>query len=371
MAAIRKKEEDVVAYGETPFRAIDDEAYAAWNKKVPYLRASEAMQSTLAGSGDELVPTLFNSTAHYAFRVESRIYGMLDSFQMPSNPYDWPTITGGPTIRQVYEATDLSQSNLASGNRPASKPTTAKITFNALQEGIGALALVSSVLFEDAGLNVSEVLATQFARNMADAIDYVLLNGDEATSGNISWYDTNPTGTVQDKILILNGIRKLAYTSYKSDAGTLGIDDLTELQKLMGTRGIIGTDLENLFLAVDPGVYYKLKTLAEFRTRDKVGESMMTLKAGFVGMWDAVPVILTDMVPKTDSAGRIPSAGNGTLGGMYLVHRKLNKVGVMRALSMEAGNIPHTGLFGMSGTMRMDLQQMEVGAAAIGYNITI
>jgi hypothetical protein len=363
---------------ENGLRAVDDLAYETWHKKVPHLRASEAMQSTLAGSGDELVPTLFNSAAHYSFRVESRIYGLLDTFTLPSNPYTWPTISGGPTIRRVSEATDQSQANIAASNRPASKPTTAAVTFTCLQEGIGALALVSSVLFDDAGIDVAEVLATQFTRNMADAIDYVLLNGDEsATTTNLGNYGTDPTGTAYDKILILNGLRYIANAnSDTADVGSLGIDDLTTIQLLMGTRGVIGTDLANLFLAVDPGVYYKLKTLSEFRTRDKVGESMMTLAQGFVGMWDAIPVILSDQMEwMTVDTLRIPAAHNiatgGDSGGMVLIHKHLNKVGVMREITMEAGPVPHTGLFAMSGTVRLDLQSMEAGSVAHGYGITI
>jgi len=377
--AIYEKQATTEVLGSTAhLRAVDPEAYATWHEKVPYLRADEAMQSTLAGSGDELVPTLFNSMAHYAFRVESRLYGLLDTFTLPSNPYDWPTITGGPTIRRVSEATDQSQANLASSNRPASKPTTAKKTFTALQEGIGALALVSSVLFEDAGLDVAEVLATQFARNMAQAIDYLLFNGDEdTTTTNISHYGTDPTGTAYDKILILNGLRKIAAAnSDTADVGSLGIDDLNTVQLLLGARGVIGTDLQNLVLFVDPGAYYKLKVLAEFRTRGKVGESIMTISNGFVGNWDAIPVILSDELEwLTVDQNRIPAAhdiaAGGDSGQFVLVHRKLNKVGVVRNIEMEAGPVPHTGLFAMSGTMRMDLQSMEAGSVGMGYGITV
>jgi HK97 family phage major capsid protein len=355
-----------------PLRCIDGEAFGAWHAKVPHLRADEAMQSTLAGSGDELVPTLFNSAAWYSFRVESRIFGMLDTFVMPSNPYDYPTITGGPTIRRVSEVTDQSQANLGSSNRPASKPTTAKKTFTALAEGIGALALVSSVLMDDAGLDVAEVLAQQFARNNADAIDYVLANGDEAaTATNISHYGVDPTGTAYDKVLILDGLRLLAFSANKADWATLAISDLTTLQKLMGTRGVIGTDLANLVLFIDPGVYYKLKELAEFRTRDKVGETLMTIAKGYVGNWDAIPVVLSNQLEYGDANGRITSAHAGTLGQGLLVHRKICKVGVMRNLTVEAGPVAHTGMFGMSSTVRFDLQQMEAGGVAYGYNTTV
>jgi HK97 family phage major capsid protein len=364
-------------------RAVDDQVVEDWKKYIPHfdnanLRASEAMQSTLAGSGDELVPTLMNPVAWYAFRLESKVLGLLDTFELPSNPYTWPTISGGPTIRKVNEATDQSQANLGSSNRPATKPTTAAITFNALQEGIGALMLASSVLFDDAGLNVAEVMATQWARNIADAIDYVLLNGSEdATATNIGHYGADPTGTAYDKILILNGLRYIANAnSDTADVGSLGIDDLTTLQLLMGPRGRIGTDLANLALIMDPGVYYKLKGLAEFRTFDKAPEGLMTTINGFVANWDGIPVVLSDQMEwMTADTLRIPAAHDIATGvdggGMVLLHRKMLKVGYARHIQVEQGPVPHTGLYAMSGTVRLDLQSMEAGSVAHGYGIAI
>ncbi len=367
----------------SPLRAIDDKAVEDVTALVPHfaqshLRASEAMQSTLAGSGDELVPTLMNTMAWYAFRLESKVLGLLDTFEMPSNPYTWPTVSGGPTIRKVNEATDQSQANLGSSNRPASKPTTAAITFNCIGEGIGALMFASSVLFEDAGLNVAEAMATMWARNIADAIDAVLINASEdATATNIGHYGADPTGTVYDKILILNGLRYLGNAASDSVdlGGTLTIDKLTTVQQLMGARGVIGTDLANLFALVDPGVYYKLKALAEFRTRDKAGEDIMTIKNGFVGNWDGIPVVLSDQMEyMTVDTIRIPSTHNvtsGDAGGLLVVHRKMNKVGYMRHIQVEQGPVPHTGLYAMSGTVRLDLQAMEAGSVGVGYGVTI
>lgn len=359
-------------------RCVDALAYEAWHEKVPHLRADEAMQSTLAGSGDELVPTLMNSVAWYAFRMQSRVFQTLDTFQMPSNPYDWPTITSGVTIRKVNEATDQSQLNLASSTRPASKPGTGKKTFTALGEGIGGMSIVSSVLFEDAGLDVAEVLANQWSYDMARAIDYVVINGDEdATTTNISHYGTDPTGTAYDKILVLNGLRKLASgNSDTADLGSLGINDLNTLQLLMGTRGVMGTDLENLVAFVDPGVYYALKILTEFRTFDKVDETLYTIRNGFVGNWDRIGVVLSDDLEwMTADVNRIPAAHNITTGsdsgGVLLVHRKECKVGIMRDIQIEQGPVPHTGLYALSGTVRMDIQCMNAGGVAFGYGVTI
>lgn len=368
-----QEERTGVSLMHTPVRAVDDFTLAAWRSKVPHLRADEAMQSTLAGSGDELVPTAMNSTAWYAFMLESRVLQTLGMFRMPTNPFTWPAITGGPNFRKVSEVTDLSQGNLGSSNRPTSKPTTSALTFNCLGEGIGALAIVSSVLFEDAGLSVADVISQQFARNGARDIDYVLLNGDEsANATNISHYGADPTGTAYDKILILDGLRHKAFDNTDTaDVSTVDIDDLAVLQAKMGARGIIGTDLGNLVCFVDPGVYYKLKVLTAFRTYDQAGPDMFTLKNGYVGIWDGIPVVVSDELENCDASGHILSTHADAKGNILLVHRLLNKVGFRREMAIEAGTVPHTGMFAMSASVRFDLQAMEAGSVAYGYDATV
>lgn len=354
---------------EIGVKRVDALAFEAWHDKVPYLRADEAMQSTLAGSGDELVPTLLNSTAYYEFRLQSRVLALFPSFQMPSNPFDYPTISDGPRFRRASEPTDRSQTDLSASYLADGKPTTAKKTFSAGE--IGVISLASRTFFEDAGLSVADVLAEQFSRNAARDIDYLLLNGDERTAATNISHSADPSGTEYDSVLALDGLRRIAQSNSDNTAiATLGTTSIVTLMQAMGTRGIIGTDLANLALVVDPGTWYKLIVLDDFTTVDLVGERA-TILTGQVGYWFGVPVIVSDELEYTDANGLYPAAHNGTKGQSVLVHRRLNMVGYRRDLQMESGFIPHTGLYALSATVRMDLQSMEAGSVAWGYNTTV
>lgn len=182
----KQENERVDLLGSSAIRAVDPLTHEVWSKYMgPAFRANELMTSTGSTYGDELVPTLMSSVLWYAVRLESRILGLLESFEMPSNPYTAPVMSGGPVIRKVAEPTGQSQATIAASVYPASKPTTGLITWSAGM--IGALALSSQILFEDAGLDVAEALATQLRMNLAQAADSVIINGDEdATSANIS-----------------------------------------------------------------------------------------------------------------------------------------------------------------------------------------
>lgn len=369
----RQENDHVASLGSSAFRAIDPLSHQTWSKYMgPAFRANELMTSTGSGYGDELVPTLMSSVLWYAVRLESRVMGLLESFEMPSNPYTAPVMSGGPTIRKVAEPTGQSQATIAASVFPASKPTTALITWSAGM--IGALALASQILFEDAGLDVAEALATQLSMNMGQAADNVLINGDEDSGNtNISHHGAGIAATAYDAFSILDGLRDQAFANSDTyDAGTLGIDDLTEVQKKMGARGILGLDLKNLVIVCDPGLYYKLKTLAEYRTYDKAGDAA-TILTGQVGFWDAIPVIVSDEMEYTDGTqvGKMVSTHDGTEGNFLVVNRRIPKLGMMRQVQVESEKVKHTDLYAISASMRMDLQFLQAGGVGYGIGVTV
>lgn len=358
-----------------PLRSIDAEAAQAWRKYLPNLRSDEAMQSTLAGYGDELVPTLLSSVAHYQFRMATKIMSLFQSFNMPSNPFDYPVISGGPTIRRVSQAADQTQFSISGSPYPVTKPETSKKTFSAGK--IGAMVLATRELYEEAGLNVADVVARNVTLQMAEAIDSVLLNGDETTgTGNISYLGTDPVGTVADKFLVLDGLRHNFIVDTTSDGSnaagvvTIALTSLAILQALMGTRGKIGTDVQNLVTILDLGAYYKLLNVADFQTMEKIG-NLATILTGQVGQWNGTPVVVTDQIDLLDSAGKIPAAANGTLGTYMIVHRLSYLLGLLRGVNMEVFDVPWADGIGVVADVRMDIQRMEVGGIAGAYNVTV
>jgi hypothetical protein len=355
-------------------RAIDAVSYDMMHRKVPYLRANEVMQATLAGSGDEWVPTLLSSVAYHAFRLESKVLGLFPSFQMPSNPFDFPTLDTGLNLRRrVLETTDRAQMSIPTSTFPDSKPTTGKITFTAGK--IGGLSMMSREWFEDGGLSVANEMATAFARAGGATIDDVLLNGDEQTGAtNISHYGAAPTGTPYDGYLVLDGLRKIAVgnsdSADETDA-TLDADSIIQGMKLMGARGRLAVDKTKLAVICDPGVHWKMLPLTNFVTMDKVG-TLASILTGMVGVWYGVSTVISDQLEYlTSSENRMPSTHDGVDGQFLIVNRDLIKIGYRRQVEVEQGPIQHTEGYVMSWSVRLDIQAMEAGAVADIVDITV
>ncbi len=345
-------------------RMIDAQVVQDWGK---HLRANEAMGSTYSTFGDELVPTLLNSVVWYHVMLQSRVASLLRRVQMPSNPWDYPIVTGGPTIRKVGEITDQTAFGVHASPIPSSKIGTNKVTFNA--GAIGALVLGSLELFEDSGVDVMEVWANQIVRKMAQGIDHVLLNGDEAaTTANISHLGVDPTGTVYDSVLVMDGLRKKAFANSDTAAvATFVTDSPITLRRLMGGRGRFALYPSELALIVDPEVYYRILALDVFEPVSSMGEKA-SLLTGQVGAIKGVPIIVSEEIEGTDAAGKYPSTHDGTLGSFLVVNHQNILVGYRRDVQFDLFRVPGVNGFAAPITARLDLQEMEAGQAALGYN---
>lgn len=357
----------------SPIRAVDTEAATAWGRYMPHLRANELMASTVSTAGDELVPTLMSSVAYHAFMLETRVAQLFQQFQLPSVPFNWPTVKKGLKIRRVTEPVNQSSMSITSSVYPASKPATGQITFTPGE--IGALSIQSQILWEDAGLSVADTIAKEFARRMAAQIDYVILNGDErATTGNLSHNGTDPTGTDYDSVLVLDGLRRIAEVdSNRTAVATFGVDSPITLQKLLGTRGIMGRDIANLVYIMDPGTAYKADALTSYQTVQNVGPGVATLLNGPLPRMNGIPIVVSDEMENATSAGVYPAdhSTGATLGHQLMVYLPNFRIGYARMTKMEAGYVPFTGGYAISGSVRLDLQEFEAKSVAYGYNTTI
>lgn len=375
-----KVQDEHVTFGNdvldvVPMRSVMRPAYDAWHARVPYLRAGEAMTSTLAGYGDELVPQLFSSVVYYHLRLAAVVSPLFQTFMMPSNPYEVPKITSGPSFHHVNELTDADNLNPGSFLTPTSKIGTDKVVFDAGK--LAALTETSRELIEDSGINFSQAMANEYVREMAHTMDWTLLNGDEDdTQTNISYYGTKPsTATGGDaaysRALALNGLRSIVDSGDRVDLGTLEANDILNLAKTMGPRGIIGRDIRNLAMIMGPEAQYKLEELDEYEGMDKVG-NLSTLVNGQLGSWRGVPIVVSeDMLLGTAGGNHSATSASNTLGIAALVHRPTILIGMRRMPQIEQVRIPGADASYITASMRLDVQAMETGGVAIGYNITV
>ena len=353
-----------------PFRCIDQKAYDAWHRHIPYLRADEAMLSTLANKGDELVPQILASSLYYFIRLQARVLPLFDTFEMPSNPYDFPKITSGPEFVKGVELEDSTNYSIANSKVKYSTVGTDKVTF--LAGKASANTVYSRELVEDSGVNFSQAAANVYVEEMADTIDWLLINGDEsADATNISWFGTNPSGvTNYDRALVLDGLRHICLAADQVAVASLADDSILTIMKLMGNRGIVGRDIRNLAVVVGPETAFALDALSAYESLEKVG-NLATLLNGQLGFWRSVPVIVVEAMELMDSNGRInDDTSNNTKGAFMVVHRSV-KVGLRRRPDIEQARVPGVDGHFISASVRLDVQAMEDGLVGIGRNVTV
>ena len=354
-----------------PMRAIDHSTYRSWNRAVPNLRADEAMMSTLAGKGDELVPTLLSSTLYYFMRLESRVAPLFRSFMMPSQPFDYPKITSGPTFVKGAELADAANFNVGNLNIDYSDIGTDKVTFDVGK--LQAVTLYSQELVEDSAVAWAEAAARVYVAEMAHAFDYVLLNGDTSASAtNISFFGTDPSTTVATKrILTFDGIRKGIVAGDQTAVATIEDDSILTVMATMGNRGVIGRDIRNLVCIAPPEVAYKLDALEAYEGLDRVGPQA-TLLTGQLGFWRSVPVIVSEDFPQTDANGRVDdTASQNTKGAFIVANRNAVMIGMRRMPQIEQTKVPGVDGAYITASLRADVNLMEEGAAAMGFNSTV
>ena len=354
-----------------PMRCIDLSSYRNWTRYIPHMRADEAMMSTLANKGDELVPTLLSSALYYFMRLESRVANLFRSFRMPSQPFDYPKITKGPVFVKADELSDAANFSVSNSNIDYSDIGTDDVQFSAGK--LAAITLYSEELVEDSTVAWAEAAARVYVEEMAHAFDFVLLNGDTSASAtNISFYGTDPSAaTATKRILTFDGIRKGIVAADQLAVADIGDESILSVMALMGNRGVIGRDIRNLVCIAPPEVGYKLDALDAYEGIDKVGPQA-TLLTGQLGFWRSVPIIVTEEFPETDANGRVDDdATQNTKGAWIVANRTAVLIGMRRMPMLEQGREPGVDGRFITASLRADIELMEPGAAAMGFNSNV
>ena len=133
-----------------------------------------AMDSTTAGSGDELVDTQEARALWDDVNLETAIAPLFNTVQMPSNPFQIPLQLGAVNWYPGTENTAVT----------GSAPATARQTLTAHE--LVAEVPWSYDLDEDAVIAMMDELRRSLLRNAHEVIDDVILNGDRTAQNNIN-----------------------------------------------------------------------------------------------------------------------------------------------------------------------------------------
>jgi len=145
----------------------------------------------------------------------------------------------------------------------------------------------------------------------------------------------------------------------------------------MGARRKFGLDVRNLICFMNSELGDKFAALTEYQNINEVGRDLSTLLNGEIGRVNGIPLIPTPEIELGDSSGEYagtdatePHTG-GTVGQFVIVHKPSVKVAEFQALRFNIEFIIHARAFQFTSTWEADIQRMEVGAVAAGYNTTI
>lgn len=340
------------------------------------LKADELSHSTQAGFGDEWVPDLWSAQIWRKARLENAILPLFQSIEMPSNPFELPIEGTDPLVYFVPETRNEADLTLAGSANPIPD---SRIGSGKVQLDARKLALrvgFSAELVEDSVVPLLNIYREQAMRAILNSIDYVLLNGDTATSGNINRNGGTPAAT--DRYMAFNGLRKLALvTNADTPPNRVSAGGAPTLALLRQTRFTMDPRYSarpgDLAWICDGGTYAKLLGLTEFLTMEKAG-ALATALTGQIGYADGAPVIVSAEMPLTDGAdGKVNSSApaSNTKGTAICVYRPGWFVGYRRRIAVSVDYLPYYDSYQLTATVRLALVSFDTDVAAALYNVTV
>ena len=286
-----------------------------------------AMDSTTAGSGDELVPTQEASTLWMDVNLETMVAPLFSRVDMPSDPFEIPLQLGDVNW---YPGTE----NLAV---TATALNTAKQTLTSY-ELVGQVPW-SLTLDEDAVIAMAQEVRSGLVRNAAEVIDDVVLNGDSTAVNNINADEATISKSDVGKghwLLGFDGLLHLPLVDNTGQANdhSAAVSDgmFNEVRGKLGKYGVRPSELAYL---MDVNTYIRALSVDNLRTLDKLGPNATVLR-GQLGAVEGIPVIVSEQMKLADTDGQVTDAGNVTnTGRLLIVNRSQWRVGFRRELAIE------------------------------------
>ena len=344
--------------GDVNPRALED-----WQANL-----KAAMDSTTAGSGDELVATGEAAALWADINVDTLVAGLFTRVDMPTNPFEIPLQLGDVSWYPGTENTATTETALTTG-----------------RQTLTAYELVAEVpwsltLEEDAVIAMAAEVRSTLVRNAVEVIDDVLLNADTTAQNNINADGATISASTAGKAHWLVGFDGLLHlplvdnTDQGNDHGAAPSADMfNEARGLLGKYGVRPSELAYI---ADVGTYIKSLGVSEFRTLDKLGPQA-TLLNGQLAQVDGIPVIVSEQMAQSDADGKVTDGGTGnTKGRLLAVNRTQWRLGFRRELMIETTRDIQKRQNIMVVSMRLAFMERTgkrstAGHTALQYNITV
>lgn len=357
------------------------EAHRAGRLTVPaYERALRAMDTAESGYGNQLIGAQYVGELWEAARRESRIFSLINSFEMTAPTTYLPVEVDIPEMLYVSENTANNSSEyttVKTGSQRVSV-SAAKLLFHQMWSG---------EMEEDSIIPFIPFLRRQLGLGVAHYSDSLVLNGDNtnAGTGNINLDDADPADTKH--YLAFDGIRHawiVDNTGNGTDAaGPVTLSALAALRGLMvdSTRFVDWghpTDANDLVYISDVATADKIALLDEVLTVDKYGPQA-TILNGELARVLGHPLIGSMAMSKTEADAKLSTTGgNNVKGQVCAFNRRGFVTGWRRRIQVETERLPARDQTRIVLSMRMGFGRFTPTGAASGieaaaglYNISL
>ncbi|MXY45753.1 MAG: phage major capsid protein [Chloroflexi bacterium] len=286
-----------------------------------------AMDSTTAGSGDELVATLEARELWQDVNLQTLVAPLVPTFPMPSNPFEVPRQLGDVNFFPGTENTASTDTAL----------TTGRTTLTAF-ELVGQVPY-SFTLEEDGVIAMLPEIRAGLVRNVAEVLDDIILNADRTKTNGINTDGATISASTSGKahwLLGYDGIIHLPLVDNTSQANNhnaaVSDDMFNELRTKLGKYGARPSQLA---WVMDVNTFIRAQSVSQYRTMDKLGPNA-TLLTGMLGAVEGIPVIVSEQMALADVDGKITDgAATNTKGRLLLVNRTQWAQGFRRQLMLD------------------------------------
>lgn len=341
----------------------------AWEETSAYRRATLAMDTAESGFGSQLIGAQYVGQLWDAARRTSRLFALLESFEMTDPTAFLPVEVDIPEMLFVPESTTFNAANYATVKTGSQRVQVDAKKFLIHQMWSGEME-------EDSIVPYVPFLRRQAAASIAHYSDSLVLNGDNtnAATGNINLDDADPADTKH--YLAFDGIRHAALVDNTNNDNDMGgvAPTLAVLHNLRGdmidTARLVDwghpADSDDLVYAADPETADRIALIDEVLTVDKYGPQA-TVLTGEVLKIARHPFISSMAMSKTEADGKVSTTGSNNIRGQVAAfNRRGFKTGWRRRVMVETERLPATDQTRLVYSLRLGFGRFTPTGAASG-----
>jgi len=321
-----------------------------------------------AGVGAELIEDQFLAQLHMEYQVPTVVRSLFSEVQMTSNTMLAPRINRGG--RPYIKGTVTS-------DNPALYPVStvsmgqAQIT----AKGLSTRYILDEELIEDSAVLLLPAMQRMIAKDMRDAVEDALINGDSAATHQdaiASWnirerWGASGLGGSNDHRRLWTGLRAAAYD--KSTTLDINSFDAAKMLELISKLGEYAAS-DKVLIVSPEALYENLLGLEQVITLDKFGPQASIL-TGQIGSIFGMPIVVSRFM-SDDLATTGLYTGTGATTGMLCVSRDSWNIFARRGIQIQQEQDIKSGAFNMVATERLtfdSLDASDVKNVAFGFNL--